>query len=888
MKKFIGMLLVMISLLQMSVVWAEENDSTALDETISKLQYFEMIEPGMSAKQSQTLTRGEFSRYLLYYLGKNPVPQAMTSYYYDVPVTPEYASYINYMLDLGYAKKDAVGLFYPDELISVRDAGMFLLRAMGYGSFIDTSKNNQTISNAYSRLVKGVAQNGEKITVGGVIKMFDNALDVPVYTISGATENGGISFSGDEIFLNAYFKIYKVRGRVNATRLTSLDSSISLNGNEAAIDSNIYAVADNMSHISDYLGFYIDAYYRENDDKEYEIVYFEDFKTGEFVIKASEFISYEDNKITYLKEDAAKSRTVSFEPGAYVIYNGQLIDSYTSDIFDIENGSIELVGQGEKYDVVKIYDYTDIVIGGVSLDTGIIYSQYSDVTYDTTEYENVIIRDRYGRNMSMEELAPEMVASVGESGDKELLIINISDSKITGILTNIDIEEETVWTIDGREYKFNGSLKYAQSPLNAEVTVYLNYLDRIAYIISGKNDSGMYGYLIKANQNDTLDALVVKIYTESGRIEDYNTKDKITIDGEKYSGADALRMLSYEQPTSLTPSGEVQPQLVKYNVNSDGILTKIDTARVGERESEETTLAKNISNEERFFLNDNSRLMGKGNDKSKFALDCLVTDNTKIFVVPGNIQEAKIEYDAYSIASKSYFRHEGTYYIDTYDTDYLNGAEPKVIVVRLDSTVAYPNIVPFGNMMVVTSVGKTIDEEDNIVTEVTGYSYSQNATVSVKDYIKANVFENSGVAPGDIIRYGYVNDNITGCEIDMKMSDPNQFTPGYSTAPRIAANWHYDHFFATYRITVGQIVDISGSYMYFSDAATDRSTMEDCKMLFDLTNTKIFVFDADSSRNKLEQIDAARLREYTYRNNQNAKAAVYTSFADAKMVVVYI
>ena len=123
------------------------------------------------------------------------------------------------------------------------------------------------------------------------------------YTISSATENGSISFSGDEIFLNAYFKIYKVRGRVNATRLTSLDKNISLGGNEAAIDSYIYAVADNMSHITDYLGFYIDAYYRENDDHDYEIIYFEDYKTSEFVIKASEFISYEDNKITYLKEN---------------------------------------------------------------------------------------------------------------------------------------------------------------------------------------------------------------------------------------------------------------------------------------------------------------------------------------------------------------------------------------------------------------------------------------------------------------------------------------------------------------------------------------------------------------------------------------------------------
>ena len=62
------------------------------------------------------------------------------------------------------------------------------------------------------------------------------------------------------------------------------------------------------------------------------------------MIKASEIVDFSERQITYLKNDEAKARKESFEAGAYIIYNGQLLTNYTADIFNIKNGSIELVG----------------------------------------------------------------------------------------------------------------------------------------------------------------------------------------------------------------------------------------------------------------------------------------------------------------------------------------------------------------------------------------------------------------------------------------------------------------------------------------------------------------------------------------------------------------
>lgn len=867
-------------LLQMPSVFAKKNTD---ENAAEKLQYFGMIMSDMAAKNSKIPTRGEFAKYLLYYLGKdNIVPKASRVYFYDVPLNHEYAAYINYLLDLGYIKKDASGTFSPDEEINLKDAAMMILNVMGYGAFDGIGEADA--GNAYSKVVKDAEQRNGKVTIGGVITMFANALDVPMFELSEIIGDGKVVFSKENTFAQGYFGIYKIKGRIIGTRLTGLEESIKLSDNEVAIGNEVFKLSDSMEYITEYLGYYVTAYCKENNENEKELLYFENNNTEEIVIKAADYISYSNNQIRYEAGDSGRLKTVSFQDGAYIIYNGQLMTTYTADIFDITNGSIELVGKGNSYDVVKIYDYDDIIIGGVSVSDNKIYSQYTKDIYFLDDYDNVIIRDRYGRKLSLEELKPNMVASVGKSGN--IIIINISDKQMTGKLDAADYSNGTSsWTIDGIEYEFSGSFSYPAKPIGANVTVYLNYLDKISYIAAGKNISLLYGYLIKANIDDELEKAVVKIYTEDGKIEEFKTKDKTTVDGEKCNAEELIQKLKFEQPTSVKPSDTVQPQLIRYNINGDGEIVKIDTARVGDGENEETTLSKDIINEKREYLSEAKRLMGIGNDKSNFKLDCLVTDNTKVFVVPGNIDDAKIEYDSYSVASSAYFIHEKQYKIDAYDIDYTKGAEAGVVVVRLDSIIAPPENNPLSSILIVTGLNEAIDSDDNVVLQVEGYSYQDDKLITLSDYDRAKVFESMNVQPGDIIRYGYVNNKITGCDIDMKMS--SQLIPGYSVAPKYAGNWHYDHIFAGYRIIVGNIIDINSGFMFMTDSATDKSTLKDCNLMYDLSNTRIFLFDKNS-RKHLQKTDAATLKNYTYQNNKNAKAVVYSSFANAKMIIVYI
>lgn len=198
---------------------------------------------------------------------------------------------------MGYIKKDASGTFSPDEEINLKDAAMMILNVMGYGAFDGISEADA--GNAYSKIVKDAEQRNGKVTIGGVITMFANALDVPMFELSEIIGDGKVVFSKENTFAQGYFGIYKIKGRIIGTRLTGLEESIKLSDNEVAIGNEVFKLSDSMEYITEYLGYYVTAYCKENDDHEKELLYFENNNTDELVIKAADYISYSDNRIRY-------------------------------------------------------------------------------------------------------------------------------------------------------------------------------------------------------------------------------------------------------------------------------------------------------------------------------------------------------------------------------------------------------------------------------------------------------------------------------------------------------------------------------------------------------------------------------------------------------------
>lgn len=871
-KRLISLLLSAAICIQLVTTVSYAKQKTA---GVERLSYLGLTSSEMLSGEGQLVTKQEFAKYLLTFLKQNNVSKSEKSYFYDVTSSNEYISYINRAVELNYIKVNIDKMFRPTDRISAKEAGDAIMRAMGYSAALDSMSVTSFASDIYSEITKNVDTKKDGITKKELLSMFNNSLDENMMMLE---DIGNVKFSNDTAFLEGYFKVKTTSGKINATNMTSLDSEIECSQDEAAADGIVYKLSADITDINDYLGYWADIYYSENGGEK-TILYYEIKDTDEIVIKADDFLSYKDGKISYTDDNYSRTRNVNLTKGFYVIYNGVLLDTFTSDIFNIDAGSIELVGKSGQYDVVKIYSYKDFVVGGVSDKK--IYSKFTSEIIDTDQYDKLILRDRLGRGMDISEIEEDTVISFGKSADSTMIILNAYKETVTGILESVSYEPQgTVWTVNGKKYRAAESAELPNAEANMNVTLYLNYLGKIAYAQLSGSTSWTYAYLIKAYIDDSdTERACVKVYTEFGELKDYRLAEKAIIDGSRKNGYSAISALSYKNPGDLEPSDEVQPQLMKIKVNADGEIKNIDTARRGDNEKEKTTLSKDIYYEERRFMTETNRLFGLNSNEK---MDCLVTDDTKVFIVPGNAAEARTEYDAYSVAGKSYFVREGIYDIDAYDIDYEKGARAGAVCVLLKSTIQELDTCPWENMMVVTEKNKVWSEKyEAVVTGVKGYQYSTGSRISLESISEKDIFAN--VEPGDIIRYGYVNSRLTTAKVDFDLSNHSN----KSIHPTDASNYNGYHIFALYMLLPAKLVDMYGGYMYLDYTPTEKSTAAGCKFVFDVTADNIKAFTFNKSTNKLSEINKEELRDYKYSINKNAEFVVYASYGVPKMVVVY-
>ena len=365
---------------------------TETEDSIERLTYLGMLPAELYGSLSKPVTKEDFAGIFLSLMKENETAEASKSYFYDVDFDNPNAGKINKAAELGYISIDEDKMYHPKEHIKFREVGNAILRAMGYSRILEDTANLTEI--VYHRLLDDVDSSKEFVTVQDVAKMFDNALDEDAIDVK--VDSNGVSFKADGTFLEKKFRVYTVNGRVTATALTSLDSDIRCSENEVAIDNLTYAISDNIQNIREYLGYWVKAYY-SSEKGDNTIIYFKTEKTENLVISAKDILSYNDNTITYQIENGDRRKTAHFKKGAYIIFNGVILENYSKSIFEIDNGSIELVGNSTNYDVVKIYKYKDVLVSGVTEEK--IFIKDSDETWKPNDYNAVIIRDPYGRNM---------------------------------------------------------------------------------------------------------------------------------------------------------------------------------------------------------------------------------------------------------------------------------------------------------------------------------------------------------------------------------------------------------------------------------------------------------------------------------------------------------
>ena len=238
---------------------------------------------------------------------------------------------------------------------------------------------------------------------------------------------------------------------------------------------------------------------------------------------------------------------------------------------------------------------------------------------------------------------------------------------------------------------------------------------------------------------------VFKLFS-NGTVAKYELAEKVELDGKRYKMSEHKAFfLNFPLVTDLTETSiSIEPQVIRYELNKDGKIAKIDTTILGSTEDENKTLKLVFDN--KYDLS--KRLIYLGWLKrfgQQYMYDPAYTD---VFVLPQGIEDGKINISGNMVtvddsmySSDGNFMDLAQYDLQIYDYDSENPLS-EVIVSEQKTTVNEQNIYMFDNSK------QVLNEDDEVVTALECFGASGEKTIIIDDCLKgiANTLKT-----GDII-----------------------------------------------------------------------------------------------------------------------------------------
>ena len=856
------------------------NEEVRINENLEHGTFL-MVRAGMVAAENagnpdRNVTRGEFAKIIAKYANKESVTSE-ENFYDDVTGDTPYAGYINGMTSLGYINAKSGRVYEPEKNVTLNEAKIAILNVLGYANAL--SDESEYLKTASELGIESQIPCGgdEAVTMGGILSLFESSLEADVMKLEVSGTDMKLVKGSD--FLESFYGIKLSKGVMNGNNITNYNTNITPKKYTVLINSVEYEIDDDLYFMNDYLGYYMQVAYYEEDNK---VVGFKELKNSELVISDTEISGYADGRVYYAEDGENKERSIKIPSDAIIVYNGVVEKSYSEDMFDIASGSIEFVGGNtDEYNVVKIYDYDTIVSNGASSENNKVYSMNTSTIYSLEDYDNVIIRTSSGTLKHVGDIKGGNVLSVAESKDKRNIIINISDSIVNGKISKIN-NTDLICVVDGTEYEFLNSAGLTSDMIGNGGKFYLDYKGRVAWAQITSASDMRYAYLVKAGYDDSVGGMFFKIFNDKGEMEMLSQDAEVKIDGDKVTAENISDYFLYTAEGTLTD--KMQPQLIKYKQGSDGVIKEIDTAFKGVNENS-SSLSVNLDayTKYRQFAARTNRLVDLTSNQEAGLYNAMrLGESTVIFKVPESSKIAEATDDDYSLVPLTAMI-EGKILagpVLAYDTDFENAD----LVGALTYTNARTESGLKAEMaFLVTRVTESINADNEIVPSVVGYDYQTKKETTLTSYHKQNVFEN--VKPGDVIRYVLdENGNAEEITIDLELKTA---VMGLEVIPWVNGNTGMGsgNIWAAYQY--GVLTHKNGNYINFADKIkTVDGKLQRGGSTYDVQNADVIVFNTKTCT--MNKVSPDELGEYLYGVNPQARVYIYTSFTLLQNIIVYI
>ncbi len=677
------------------------------------------------------LTRSDFLKYIIRALKINT---AYTGEQVFSDVTPDMPYYNDvmtaYSIGLIYGYN---GSYRATDKITHMEAITIAMRALGYGdycSYIGYPNGYVTMASEIDIINSRFSAGEDTVTYEEMTEFLINVMSAPMLEMTG-TEGDNILYDNDrgENLFGKYYDIYEKEGVVTANSYTALSYVDSYDENFLRIDNEIIGISDEYQN--NYLGYNVRVFYRFSEKEGTSIVYIARDENEEIFVDATDIESADLQKIRYYDDN--REKTASVDVNTSYIYNGKALDmnsEYNAGIFDMTSGNLMLVNNDKDsyIDVVIITKYVNIVFKAYNEEDEIVFD-YLGNNLNLYEKDYILV-DENNKVIKFSNLKEYDIISAAVSMDEEYYILKASFERITGNVERM-IDSDKVY-INGNEYYLTDeafSEETVSIYIGMKGTFFLTADGKVAYVKEIESEAGKVGVLLSLNiSEDDEETVFTSILTSKSEIMKTHFAEKIKLDGKGVKGFEAANTL-------LSGNKVLNPLLICYELNEDGLVSMIDTQTVGNTETE-TTLHKICDKTDSLLYKSGDGNFGKkfypASDVVFFGFPVVPTTDTTKYVVTRPWNDYKKEIELYSFNENPVLYNVGILY-----GDYTNKS------ARIN-TDAY--------LTVVHDVKYVLTEEKELMYKVSLYERA-NLIEKYLDEEAADEYLDM-LNPGNIIRYG--------------------------------------------------------------------------------------------------------------------------------------
>lgn len=566
--------------------------------------------------------------------------------------------YVNYVVDMNLMELDEEGKFNPKGNLTYDVAIKAFVRLLGYSY---EGCDYQKLARSLGIMEKVVIEDFNRLQHDEVAKMIINVL--PIVRVVH-TENQQIELSS----LLEQLELTHRAGRILANDNLGV-TSVECEDGYVNIDGVIYKA--DIAITDDMVGRSVHFYTKRINGDEVVVSIYTEYQKEAIVINAAD---YNGAKIdgSGIEINYGDNEKVRIPHTANIIVNSRPNDITLALLSKFDCGEIYVLDSDNDgdYDFVNmIFLKTDIVLNASSWYERVT-TQYLSEKVELSKLQKDVTVYKNGEKATFADIKSGDIIGIAcdkwkiEGGEvkydytkAQRISLYLSDRTVVGDFSAID--DDGAYTINDRVYRVNNIMNKvklsSEKPdlvLGESYIFKLDYFGAISDFEEDKNGSVMeYGYLIKSGLDGVLNKkLQSKILTVDNKVEIFDYSDRFKLNGSTKKVSDF----------SATPTALDNRQVIRYKLNYDGKISKIETAdAIGSSLKKDGTTFSTESNsygEEEYT----EKLSGFADFRTR------VSSNTVAFFVP--LPDATdIEDGDFTAGSSELFINGTSYKYDAYD-----------------------------------------------------------------------------------------------------------------------------------------------------------------------------------------------------------------------------